>query len=42
MYLGIDFLVAPDLRPYVVEVNVGLPGGAQEHDLACLVRTGRP
>lgn len=42
MYLGIDFLVASDFSPYVVEVNVGLPGGAQEHDLACLVRTGRP
>lgn len=42
MYLGIDFLVSPDLRPHVVEVNVGLPGGAQEHDLACFVRTGRP
>lgn len=42
MYLGIDFLIARDIKPYVVEVNVGLPGGAQEHDLACLVRTGRP
>ena len=41
MYLGIDFLVAPDLRPCVMEVNLGLPGGAQEHDLTCLVRTGR-
>jgi hypothetical protein len=40
MYLGIDFLIAPDLRPFVVEVNVGLPGGAQEHDLTCRVRTG--
>ncbi len=42
MYVGIDFLIAPDLRPYVVEVNVGLPGGAQEHDLTCRVHTGRP
>jgi hypothetical protein len=42
MYLGIDFLVAPDLRPFVVEVNVGLPGGAQEYDLTCRVRNGRP
>jgi hypothetical protein len=42
MYLGIDFLVAPNLRPYVVEVNIGLPGGAQEHDLTCLVHTGCP
>ncbi|OGD20039.1 MAG: hypothetical protein A2Y69_05155 [Candidatus Aminicenantes bacterium RBG_13_59_9] len=42
MYLGIDFLVTPELRPLVVEVNVGLPGGAQEHDLTSLVHTGRP
>ena len=42
MYLGIDFLIARDIKPYVVEVNVGLPGGAQEYDLTCLVHTGRP
>lgn len=42
MYLGIDFLVAPNLRLFVVEVNVGLPGGAQEYDLTCRVHTGRP
>jgi hypothetical protein len=42
MYLGIDFLVAPDLQPYVVEVNLGLPGGAQEYELTCLVHSGRP
>jgi hypothetical protein len=41
VYLGIDFLVTPDLEPRVIEVNVGLPGGAQEYDRACLVRTGR-
>lgn len=41
MYLGIDFLITPDLEPRVVEVNVGLPGGAQEYDRACLARTGR-
>ncbi len=40
MYLGIDFLIDPDLRAYVVEVNVGLPGGAQEYDLAFQVRHG--
>lgn len=40
MYLGIDFLIAPDLRPYVVEVNLGLPGGAQEYDLTCIVHKG--
>jgi hypothetical protein len=33
MYLGIDFLITPGLKPYVVEVNVGLPGGAQEYHL---------
>jgi hypothetical protein len=42
MYLGIDFLISPDLKPYVVEVNVGLPGGAQEYHLAHLVHFGRP
>jgi hypothetical protein len=26
----------------VVEVNLGLPGGAQEYDLTCLVHKGRP
>jgi hypothetical protein len=42
MYLGIDFLITPDLRPCVVEVNVGLPGGAQEYELTHLVRFGKP
>ena len=42
MYLGIDFLIAPDLEPWVIEVNVGLPGGAQEYDLTCRVHDGRP
>ena len=32
MYLGIDFLITPHLKPFVVEVNVGLPGGAQEYE----------
>jgi len=41
MYLGIDFLISPDLRPHVIEVNLGLPGGAQEYDLTCLVHNGR-
>jgi hypothetical protein len=41
MYLGIDFLITPDLRAYVVEVNVGLPGGAQEYELTHLVRFGK-
>ena len=42
MYLGIDFLISPDLKPFVVEVNVGLPGGAQEYHLTHLVYLGRP
>ena len=42
MYLGIDFLISRSLKPYVVEVNVGLPGGAQEYDLAHQVCFGRP
>jgi hypothetical protein len=41
MYLGIDYLITPDLKPLVVEVNVGLPGGAQEYDRAHLVYCGR-
>ncbi len=42
MYLGIDFLVTSQLQPYVVEVNVGLPGGAQEYHLTHLVYCGKP
>jgi hypothetical protein len=40
MYLGIDFLISPEQQPYVVEVNVGLPGGAQEYHLTQLVCFG--
>ena len=42
MYLGIDFLITPDLKSYVVEVNVGLPGGAQEYHLTHLVQFNNP
>jgi hypothetical protein len=42
MYLGIDFLISPELKPYVVEVNIGLPGGAQEYHLTHLVHFGKP
>jgi len=42
MYLGIDFLISPEQKPYVVEVNVGLPGGAQEYHLTQLVHFGKP
>lgn len=41
MYIGVDFLIAPDLKPHVIEVNLGLPGGAQEYDLTYLVHNGR-
>ncbi len=37
MYLGIDFLVSPSLKPFVAEVNVGLPGGAEEYERTHLV-----
>jgi hypothetical protein len=42
VYLGIDFLIDRALRPWVVEVNVGLPGGAEEIDRIHRVRFGRP
>jgi hypothetical protein len=42
MYLGIDFLITTQLHPYIVEVNVGLPGGAQEYHLAHQVCLGKP
>jgi hypothetical protein len=42
MYLGIDYLIAPGHKPLVVEVNVGLPGGAQEYDRAHRVYCKRP
>jgi hypothetical protein len=42
MYLGIDFLITPDLTLYLVEVNVGLPGGAHEYHLTHGVHFGSP
>lgn len=42
MYLGIDFLITTELRLYVSEVNVGLPGGAHEYHLTHLVHLGKP
>jgi len=42
MYLGIDFLISPELKPYLIEVNVGMPGGAQEYHLTHLVHLGKP
>jgi len=41
MYLGIDFLIDTTLRPYIVEINIGLPGGAQEYDRAHRVYRGK-
>jgi hypothetical protein len=40
MYLGIDFLITPQLKLYLVEVNVGLPGGAHEYHLTHGVHFG--
>ncbi|MBI3582581.1 MAG: ATP-grasp domain-containing protein [Nitrospinae bacterium] len=34
MYLGIDFLISKNTPPSLLEVNIGLPGGAFEYDLA--------
>lgn len=42
MYLGIDFLITSELKLYLVEVNVGLPGGAHEYHLTHLVHLGKP
>ena len=42
MYLGIDFLITSELKLYLVEVNVGLPGGAHEYHLTHLVLFGKP
>ncbi len=42
MYLGIEFLISPQLQPFVGEVNVGLPGGAEEYDRTHRVVRGRP
>ncbi len=42
MYVGIDFLISPEQQPYVIEVNVGLPGGAQEYELTHLVFLDTP
>jgi hypothetical protein len=42
MYLGIDFLINSELKLYLAEVNIGLPGGAHEYHLTHLVRFGKP
>ncbi len=41
MYLGIDFLITSELKFFVVEVNVGLPGGAHEYHLTHLAHFGK-
>lgn len=40
MYVGIDFLIGEGRDPYVVDVNLGLPGGASEFDLTHRVFRG--
>ena len=42
MYLGIDFLITSELKLFLVEVNVGLPGGAHEYHLTHLAHLGKP
>ncbi len=42
MYLGLDFLLPPSLDPVLIEVNVGLPGGAEEYDRAYQALYRRP
>ena len=42
MYLGIEFLITPELKLYLAEVNVGLPQGAHQYHLAHLVHFGKP
>jgi len=42
MYLGIDFLITSELKLYLIEVNVGLPGGAHEYHLTHLAISGSP
>jgi hypothetical protein len=42
MYLGIDFLINSELKLYLAEVNIGLPGGAHEYHLTHLVHFGKP
>jgi hypothetical protein len=42
MYLGIDFIITSELKLYVSEVNVGLPGGAHEYHLTHLVYLEKP
>ena len=42
MYLGIDFLIGSGREPFVCEVNIGLPGGAEEYDRAHRVFRGQP
>ncbi|HVP89976.1 MAG TPA: hypothetical protein VMS75_02045 [Terriglobales bacterium] len=42
MYLGLDFLVDGAGRPRLVDVNIGLPGGAEECDRTHRVWLGTP
>ncbi|MGD9345291.1 MAG: hypothetical protein PVH84_05475 [Candidatus Aminicenantes bacterium] len=42
MYIGVDFLIDPELRLYLSEINTGVPGGAQEYDLIHRVKYSTP
>ena len=42
MYLGLDLLLSPDKKIYLSEVNIGLPGGAFEYDIAHKTIFGEP
>jgi len=42
MYLAIDFLITPELKLYLADVNVGLPQGAHQYHLTHLVHFGKP
>ena len=42
MYLGLDLLLSPDNKIYLSEVNIGLPGGAFEYDIAHKTILGKP
>jgi len=42
MYLAIDFIISPDSKVYVADVDAGLPWGAHQYHLTHLVHFGKP
>ncbi len=42
MYVGVDFLIDKNTNLYLSEVNIGLPGGAQEYDYVYQVKHKKP